>query len=239
MASRIDVSASSFDPAQYVRLALRDVPEALTLAIKLLAVVPPSAPEGVRKAASRMRQRTLTLEQVWTEAASTTGSAQAKAAAELDTAWRALKDRLSAYASLPVEHYPHVERARELLGLLFPQGLAFLALDPENEWAQSQKRLDVMAVLRVEADVRALAGVVFVDEVRRAHRAYGEALHQPTAASATAQAAAAAAPLRALTRTAIGYAVQVIGMIYDDPDALVHVQRVPAALHQRQPRRQE
>jgi hypothetical protein len=98
--------------------------------------------------------------------------------AAVDNAWGALRDFLSAWARLGDE--AEAERAGMLLARVFPDGLSFLNKRYKAEWADSETRLLLIDQEGLDADIEALGGATFLRVLRRAHGAYGEALHVTT-----------------------------------------------------------
>ena len=94
----------------------------------------------------------------------------------LDGAWGCAYDRLDALGRLPAERYPSAQEAARLRQAIFPDGLSFLKLPYEAEWAESQRRLELIASKGWEADLQRLIGAEFVTEVKRCHKDYGEVL---------------------------------------------------------------
>lgn len=83
-----------------------------------------------------------------------------------DRSIAAIRQRLEAYASLPVEDFPRTERAQELLIVLFPEGLGFLKLPYIEQLAEMEvllKRIDDEALA---ADLDALCGPEFLRNFR-------------------------------------------------------------------------
>src|SRR5262245_61541143 len=125
MSDAADSATSAFDPTPYVRAPLFDVAHGVALAIRPLERIPTPSPDGVRKAARKLRHRVVALQKAWADAdQQSRPTTQRPHDQAMDVAWRALSDRLGAYASLPTSEYPRSVRAGEIAGLLFPQGLA-------------------------------------------------------------------------------------------------------------------
>ena len=68
------------------------------------------------------------------------------------------------------------QQARELLALLFPQGLTFLQLPFKAEWAESSTRLSRIAADGLGPRLRSLVGEEFLSTLETVHDAYGKAL---------------------------------------------------------------
>lgn len=204
--------SDEFDPAPYLRLPVIDVASGVELGAALLSVMPKSAPDGVRKAATKLRMATVGLQDAWSwsEKSATPGEKR-MADIAIDNAWSALHARLDAYASLPQVRWPGSARAAEIAAILFPDGLAFLSLPYAAEWQEGERRLKTIDELGLAKDINDLAGREFLLEVRQAQERYGEVLAVAKPDGAT-RAANLADPLRTLARAVSGYAIQVIAM---------------------------
>jgi hypothetical protein len=93
-----------------------------------------------------------------------------------DTAFTALFDWLTGWSLLRAEHHPEALGARAALDAIFSQGRSFLALRPVDEWQEAELRLQLIADKGHGAAITQLGGKPFLDELRAAHAAYGEAL---------------------------------------------------------------
>lgn len=93
-----------------------------------------------------------------------------------DNAFGALFDWLASFARLPDARHPAAAKARAILQAVFPNGLAFLAIAPRDEWQEAELRLGVIAKNGSTKTIHELGGKPFLDELEVAHKAYGEAL---------------------------------------------------------------
>ncbi|AGP42382.1 hypothetical protein BE04_30080 [Sorangium cellulosum] len=213
MAKRID-----FDPTPYLRPPKLDVRQAIALSVALLSALPREATGGMKRTARAMRKATLAMNKAWSQrrraAAAPRPASKAKADYRVDTAWAALKMRLDACAYLPSEAHPKAERAGEITKALFPEGLEFLKLPMDLEWAESNSllgRLDEDEALG--KDVVEIAGPEYLAEVRAAHIAYGQALGITKAHETTGDVAALREPLRELVGSIGDYLLQVVASV--------------------------
>ncbi len=211
-----------FDPSQYLRPPRLDVPQAFALAIALLHALPKAAEAGVRRSAKALRKATLALQGLWVARQRSLSAVKPsdKAAVDnrIDTAWGALKLRISGYTMLPLEADPLVARARALETALFPKGMAFLKAAMDAEWAVSDQILKRIDDDKLAADIDAVAGPAFLIEIRAAHVAYGEVLGITKAHAVPEDVAALVEPLRAVIRAIGDYTIQVIATV-DREDA--------------------
>jgi len=212
------------DPTPYLRFALTDVPSGIALGVALLSAMPRSAPDNVKKAATKLRMATVGLQDAYSrvERGASLGEKR-QADNAIDNAWSALHARLEAYAALPAAHWPRAPRAAELVAALFPAGLAFLSLPYVDEWAEGEKRLDRITHAGLARDIDEIAGFEFLAEVKRAQQRYGEVLAIRKMGDKRLP-ADLNEPLRALSRAVSSYALQVIAM-NDGSAAAIHAIR--------------
>jgi len=216
--------SDDFDPTPYVRPPQCDVASGVALGVALLTAVPEGAPENVRKAAKKLRAATLDLQQAWSATGRAAPVEKRPADIRVDKAWEALYSRLDAYASLPSGEHKGAKRAAELLDVIYPDGLQFLTLPYNAEWAEGEKRLRLIEDDELSEDIDALAGPEFLAEVRKAHTIYGEAIGV-TKPSGEGKRVNLVDPLRTLGRAITQYALQVIAMVDDERPESVEVVR--------------
>lgn len=92
----------------------------------------------------------------------------------VDACWSGLQDFLTAYSKLP--DVPQAAEAASLKALLYPDGLKFLLIAYELEWAESQARLDRIQTQGLDQRLTALGGGLFLQTLTAAHDAYGKVL---------------------------------------------------------------
>lgn len=201
---------SKIDPSQYVRAPITDVAGAVSLGIGLLTYLPQTAPKPVKDAGLKLRDSVLALQAIWSETAVPTSPAGRRAAdSAVDNAWGALEGRLASYARLPAALYSKAPRAAEIHRHLFAGGLDFLTLMYRSQWAESERRLHLVATKDFAADIDALAGPEFLAEVKRTQKLYGEALGL-TKAEEAAPDLKLTEPLRAVGAAVVDYALQLL-----------------------------
>lgn len=223
----------AFDPTPYLRPPRLDVRQGVALAIALLSALPKDATDGMKRTARAVRKATLAMNKAWDQKRRAAGAprpaSKARADHRVDTAWAALKMRLDACALLPVEAHPKAERAAEISRLLFPEGLEFLKLSMDLEWAESNALLGRIAEDdALGKDLVAITGPEFLAEVRAAHEAYGEVLGITKAHETPADVAALREPLRELVSAIGDYLLQVVASV--DRERPETVQSARAAL---------
>jgi hypothetical protein len=226
--------SSVFDASPYLRSPRVDVRQGVALAIALINAAPKSATAGVKRAAQQVRERSVTLQAVWRGRQRAAGvekrdPTRALADNRVDVAFGALRTRLDGYAALPADTHPRAARAAELIRVLFPDGMEFLKLPWDAQWAACDevvKRIDEDALA---ADIDELAGEAFLAEVRSAQAHYGDALGI-TKPEAPAEAADPLLdPLRELLRAIGDYTLQVVASVDRDRPETIAAARV--ALH--------
>lgn len=165
------------DIALYSRVPPLDVPTAMALGQAILSAAPKSPPADLKKALKGVEQEAKALKGLWSEREALGRSEDRRPYDQsLDGAWGCAHDRLDALGRLPADRYPSAAEAVQLRQAIFPDGLAFLKLPYEAEWAESQRRLELIASRGWEADLNRLIGSEFLTEVRRCHKDYGEVL---------------------------------------------------------------
>ena len=203
----------------YVTAPRLSVSSAVSLGIALLTVVPKPAPQPVRVAAKRLRVSVVELQHAWGHEldASVADTLPREADLRVDRAMRATSLRLEAYALLSPEHVPAAATAKTALGRLFPQGLRFLNLPYEEQWAYGQRIIEALdGDEALATDVDALVGEEIVSELRAAQAAYGKALGI-TVERKKPVAVALGERLSAVREAVVGYALQIVAM--QDVDA--------------------
>jgi len=219
-------TSQPLDLSLYVVAPRVSVPAAVSLGIALLSATPKPTPQAVRRAATRLRESVLTLQQGWRRQVST-GFASLATPKEVDTrvdrAFRAMSLRLEALTILSADAGPDVEMATRAHQRLFPDGLRFLNLPHSQQWAHCDRLLATLDDDEdLVTDVERLVGETTLAEVRAAQQAYGTVLGI-TSARENADVVSLIEPLEAVRSAIVGYAVQIVAMQSDDPS------RLPAA----------
>jgi hypothetical protein len=213
------VSNSSIDPTPYLRPPRFGVRSGLSLAKALLTVVPPRPGRGVLEAADALATATTTLETAWKAQSQPRRLADVRPFdLRLDRAWAVVSASLERYSIFPADD-PDRTSAAALHERLFPSGLAFLRLPYPEQHAESQRLLDLVVEEDLRAELDRLVGEVFLDELRLAHVAYGEALGITKPTPVPAPAVSLVEPLRALADAITAYVVQVLAFAGLDPDS--------------------
>lgn len=220
------MATANFNASLYSTLPTRSVAATLALARALIAWAPKKKlSAGQQKALHKVRESALVLQKAWSEPQAAPKVDLRTFDHTIDVAWRALADRLDAYARLPVDGFPRAARAAELHAILFPEGLAFLTLTYAEEWAESERRLLAIAERKLLKDIIALCGDEFLANVQTAHEAYGQAIGVTASPAPVKGATSLPHPLRALQDAILSYARRIAGEVdEDDPQAVTLAQ---------------
>jgi hypothetical protein len=203
----------TFDPTPYVRRPIADVATAVGLTARLLRLVPSGAGAEVKRRARELRSATSALQKAWAQVIEARPEDRRPADLEVDHAWGGVHARLEAYGNLPAAAFPRAARAGEILELLFPDGMTFLQLPYEAEWAESEKRLRRIAERRLEPELVELCGQDFVAYLKSAHEQYGRILGTTAPRLPAETAPTMAEPLRRVTQAISRYALQVAATV--------------------------
>jgi hypothetical protein len=137
----------------------------------------------------------------------------------VDNAWSAVAGRVDSYTWLPKDKVPLVARAEEIHAHLFSDGLAFLNLPYDEEWAESAKRIKKIEELGLARDIERVVGPEFLPNLLAAHEAYGK-VAGTTEPTAVASKSSLAEPLRNLQTSVGRYARQWAAAAEDSPELM-------------------
>jgi hypothetical protein len=219
-------TVTDFDPARYLRAPVVDVAGGVALSIALLSSRDRSLIGAPAKAAKQLRTSVMALQSAWGQqrAAIVPKANPRPADQRLDRAWAAVCRRLETLSELP-ETVPEAKQAAALHALLFPEGLTFLALPFEKEWAESEQRLKQIDEGSNAKMLAALVGDFVLAELRTAHADYGRVLGITTAKEPETTTPALTEPLRALTQAIAAYALQLVAAGQSDPELMPAVRK--------------
>lgn len=211
--------ANAIDMTPYLSAPIVDVAGGVALGVALLTAVPKKAPAPVLHAAKALHARTTALQKAWAASYVPNGSTINRRDADhrMDVAWSSLFGRLETYAALPADSYPRAAEAASLSSMVFPEGLRFLKLPYAREWAESHRLLALIHDKKLESKLHSLVGEDFVNEVKAAHKNYGQALSITEARPTPADVAGVQEPLRDLQAAVSDYAMQVVAAANDSP----------------------
>jgi len=117
------------------------------------------------------------------------------------------------------------KRAAQIHEALFSEGLTFLQLKYVEQHAESARRIDLIKDEGLRPQLDELVGKELVDELHRAHKAYGDALGITRASEPAVETESLLEPLRALQRAIGAYALQVLAFASLDPDHVAPARR--------------
>ncbi|HEU4410872.1 MAG TPA: hypothetical protein VFS43_36805 [Polyangiaceae bacterium] len=174
----------SFSPIDLVTVPRTSAASALALGTALLAAARKkdslpqvfAAPlEQLTKEHGELR----TSRQYQREGRALDAAAATAADQQLDSTWSGFHGFLTGWTKLPStpEGVAKGRMAREVIELVFPEGLRFLNLPYREQWGESQTRLDRLGEPAIAERVSALGGEPFVRAIEAAHAEYGAALH--------------------------------------------------------------
>jgi hypothetical protein len=106
-------------------------------------------------------------------------AAATQADQHVDAGWSGLHGFLTSCTKLSStpEGVARGQVAREVLEVVFPDGLRFVNLPYREQWAESETKLDRLGEPAIAERIRTLGAEPFVENVRAAHATYGVALH--------------------------------------------------------------
>lgn len=194
----------------YSHMPRFDVRGAVALGTALVSAIPPEAPASVKEAADEISQKLEALNSAW----GTRGAARRESLRpydqRLDAAWSALYGSIDAAAKLPGGR-ERSARAAELLDALFGDGLGFLTLRYDKEWAESDRILRKIHEEQLTPAIDAVTGSPeYLEEIEISHSEYGKALSITAPAEPAVVESSLRGPMEQL-RTAMGdYAVQLV-----------------------------
>jgi hypothetical protein len=136
----------------------------------------------------------------------------------IDNAWSAFRSWVDGWKKLPVSSYPHSAALLSLDAAVFGEGLEFLNYAFEKEHSQSELRLAIIKKDH-EAVINALGGQPFLEHLRAAHAAYGNALRITAPTPDAPPPADVRAAMDAVHAKLREYVTQVVASIRDDKPA--------------------
>lgn len=178
--------ARSFTSQDLIVLPRLSAEEAVVLMTQILTVAAAKAEEAKNKqlpAAIARSQKRLMAARADLDSATQPPSAlvdtQAKRRADraVDNAWSATFDWLGGWCKLPAERNPHLDDAKALFDIAFPDALSFTKLPYKLEWKESQNRVDAILKGQHEKTFKRLGGEPFWGHIKEVHEVYGRALH--------------------------------------------------------------
>lgn len=215
------------EPTRYLRTPILDVSGGVALGIALLTAAGKDLPLAAKRAAKVLRQAVVALQSDWAAqrtAGLTTAEDKRPADQRLDRVWAAVGGRLQTLADLP-QTLAEAKQATQLYTRLFPDGLTFLRLPYERQWAESEQRLAQLGDEEMGAAVEKLVGDFVLAELREAHANYGRVLGITDAKPGAAVAPNLLDQLRVLQQAMTSYALQLVAAAHADAELVAPVRR--------------
>lgn len=165
-----------FNPALYVTPRRIDARHAVVVAQQVQICAPADLGGGARAKLLLVASTREALMNVLKDRAKSSPGGMRPVLANVDNAWGGLHGRCESAARMPSGGLL-AQEGQQLLDTVFGnEGLSFLRADAEAKHTESEKRLAIIAEGGLAARLDAVAGAGFLDEVRTAHAALGEAL---------------------------------------------------------------
>jgi hypothetical protein len=136
-------------------------------------------PEAIALCAKRLRESRVVLDDAWTarlgKEAVVDDETKRKVSRLLRSRWRAAQDVISGWVEITEEKGGERSRLAKLIQVgMFAGGLRFLRKPARRRWVESERRLKWLEDEGLEAGFIEIGGPVFLEELRDAHRKYGE-----------------------------------------------------------------
>lgn len=167
-------SPSKINVQPYVRAPLLSAWKAIVLCLRLLLAAPADLSARTRAALEMVRTTCVELQTAARQRLKLSPESLRRFDAPLDSGWVGLRMALEAVARLTGT--PEADRATILLARMLPNGTNFVQFAYERQWTESENHLIRIDEERLEAEVVALVGPLFLPFIRSAHAAFGEAL---------------------------------------------------------------
>lgn len=217
------MNTQQIDPIPYLRFPRLDVTGALGLAKILLRRLPKSPAPAVRRAAALVESSVEELKAKWKEQAAPLAAKRdvRPLARRLGATWSAIRDRLASHEASP-EGSANRMRAKAIHDMLFPDGLQFTLGSFTDQHTESEHRIELIDERGLAKDLDRLVCDEFLEMLRAAHQALGDALGISKALAPSVP-VVLTDPLRALADAIGRYALQLLAVASDNPDKRVEV----------------
>jgi hypothetical protein len=165
-----------FDPSLYGTVPTRTPGATLSLARGLISAAATKPDAAITRRIAKIRKSAKLLQTAWVEAGrpSASGEDPRPYDVTLDRCWAALRTRLEGCVQLGDDD--HAPRAGVMLSTIYPNGLDFLRLSYPEEWAESERRLEMVKKDKLAKELEELAGAPYLPAIKKAHAAYGTVL---------------------------------------------------------------
>lgn len=161
---------------QYLSRPLADVPSTLAVALSLASASSPAFGPRCAACLDAMGACREALEAGWRAQITQTTENSRPAQRECALAWSCVVERVRLGTTLAPGRYRLQGAAEALYAVLAPDGLEVVKLPFQAQWATLDTRLRIVREQGRMGDLCAVAGESFVDELVRAHGAFGKVL---------------------------------------------------------------
>ena len=175
-AKDLAMSDPTFDPFSYIRTSpIMSIETGILLARTLYSAMPKTMPPLVKKAAAKLARVADTAQAALLQRQREQAASPAETPRDIDIAadqvWSALRDILEALSRLPAK-YERAQKAKRLLGEVFPEGTGFLRLSYGEQYVTMDtllKRIDSEGLAKL---IDAVVGPELLQEIRSVHPRY-------------------------------------------------------------------
>jgi hypothetical protein len=210
-----------FDPSLYGTVPTRTPGATLSLARGLISAAATKPDAAITRRIAKIRKSAKLLQTAWVEAGrpSASGEDPRPYDVTLDRCWAALRTRLEGCVQLGDDD--HAPRAGVMLSTIYPNGLDFLRLSYPEEWAESERRLEMVKKDKLAKELEELAGAPYLPAIKKAHAAYGTVLGITDKKAPAVESVRVAKPLRELQAAIGAYVRAVVGQVEEDDEESV------------------
>ncbi len=181
------MAMKALDIADYVTVPGVNVKRGIALGISVVTAIPRGGSAPVKDTGLRVRTSTVGLLQAWGVRQGRKSAGVHEADSRHDQAWGALRDGLK--SAMALNKNPQRQQAAiTVYDKLFSNGFAFLNYPFKEQWAESERLLQLIESAELEPAIDlACGGPDHMEELREAHEEYGVALNITEARDAEAE----------------------------------------------------
>lgn len=209
--------------ANIYRLPGMGAAELLAVSRALLTRVEKDSPDVAKKESKRLHAKATGLQAAWIRSDVIERAEDARPYdVTLDRCWGTIHSRLLDCANLATEKPEDAALGASILLSLFSNGLAFLKLPYDAEWAESEKLLKRIDDEGHAKGIEKLCDPVFLKVLRKAHADYGRVLGL-TEKTKLPEVAGVGVAMADLNRAIGQYVRKVAGTVDEDDEATIKV----------------
>lgn len=213
-----------YTAADVIQLPRLTASGAMALGEKILTAAKPHKKEmtkGIAKVLGMVATHHESLKEALRDQVSPAGSSADPKVVErdrtLDACWSGLHTWLTGFTKLP--GVAQAAEAGEIKTALFPDGLKFIQLRYDLEWAESETRVHRIKAQGLDKRIAKLGGQLFLDTLFAAHAEYGRALGMTEVQAVGAVPPSLREAMDQFAETLRKYVAKVIGSVDDDDPA--------------------